>query len=578
MRVLPFLFFFMMVNSPAIPAAQVNVFTQANNSQRTGANLQEKILNTRNVHANFGLLWKLFSDAKIMAQPLYVSKLKSAKCPNGCNTIIFCSMKGTVYAYLADQKPQTVNDTLVWARYLGDPRPGGKDIDMWSTDDPWWGVLGTPVIDNATNSLYVVAWKFDDSYNLYNLDLGTGAIKAGPVVIQGGVAGKNLDNVHRKQRAGLLLEGGMLYVAFGGDVNLQIEQGKSAGWMLVYNVKDLTLQAIWTPTQHGTNGGIWQSGRGPASDGNGFVYIVTGDGDFDAGQQDFGDSLLKLKLANAPAGSPTPQQLSVADFFTPCNQGSLEKDDSDLGSGGPLLFDNQILAGGKQGRVYTMSRSQMGKFKAPPSPNAATCTNDTALVNDFQATDGHIHGSPVYWKGPHGKFVYVWGESDHLHGFPIINGVPQPQNEKNSTWGIPMGPSNACPTSNHHWMPGGALSVSASGSKPGTGIIWAIVTATGDANECRGVKGMLMAFDAEDVSHELWRSQQTDPAQDTPDSFGLVARFVAPTIANGKVFVGTAGDQELLHLYGGNNHPMQFPANYYLAVYGLIRGCCSLPN
>src|SRR5579863_6032337 len=112
-----------MVSTSAVPAAQVNVLTQANNSQRTGANLQEKILNTTSVHSNFGLLWRLFSDAKIMAQPLYLSNLKSAKCPNGCNTVIFCSMKGTVYAYMADQKPQTMNDTLVWARYLGDPRP-----------------------------------------------------------------------------------------------------------------------------------------------------------------------------------------------------------------------------------------------------------------------------------------------------------------------------------------------------------------------------------------------------------------------------------------------------------------------
>jgi len=503
-----------------------------------------------------------------MAQPLYASNLRSAKCPNGCNTVVFCSMKGTVYAYMADQKPQTANDTLVWARYLGDPRSGGKDIDMWSTDDPWWGILGTPVIDPTTNSLYVVAWKSDSSYNLYTLDLASGAITAGPVLIHGGVAEKNLDNVHRKQRPGLLLNGGMLYVAFGGDV-LPSEQAKSAGWIFVYDAKDLKLQAIWTPTPHGMNAGIWQSGRGLAADGNGFVYVVTGNGDFDAGQQNFGDSILKLKLARAPAGSPNPEQLTVVDFFTPCNQASLNENDSDLGSAGPLLFDSRILAGGKQGRIYTMSRNQMGKFKAPPTPDAATCTNDTALVNDFQATSGHIHGSPVYWKGPHGAFVYVWGESDYLHGFPIVKGVPEPQNAKNSAWSIPKGPSTDCPTSNHHWMPGGILSVSADGSTAGTGIVWGIVTATGDANECRGVKGMLMAFDAEDVSHELWRSQQTDPAQDTPDSFGLVARFVPPTIANGRVFVGTAGDQEPLHLYGGNDHPTQFPTSYYLAVYGL---------
>lgn len=568
MRVFVLVSAFTLLGAPAM-TAQVNVLTQANNVQRTGANLQETALTAANVHSNFGLLWKLYSDAKIMAQPLYVSNLKSAKCPNGCNTVIFCSMKGTVYAYMADQKPQTMNDTLVWARYLGDPRNGGKDIDMWSTDDPWWGILGTPVIDLATNSFYVVAWKADNSYNLYNLDVTSGAIKAGPVVIHGGIDGKSLDNIHRKQRAGLLLEGGMLYVAFGGDVNLQVEKGKSAGWVFVYAAKDFSLQAVWTPTANGTNAGLWQSGRGLAADGQGFVYAVTGDGDFDQSKQNFGDTLVKLKLGKAPAGSDLPQKLTVADFFTPCNQASLQTDDSDLGSAGPLLFDGRVVAGGKQGRLYAMSRNQLGKFKAPSSSGAGSCTNDTALVSDFQASGGHIHGSPVFWQGPQGGFVYVWGESDHLKGFPVVNGNPQQQNAKVSTWGIPEGPTGGCPTSNHHWMPGGILSVSANGSKAGTGIVWALVTANGDANECRGVKGMLMAFDAEDVSTELWRSQQSDPAQDTADSSGLLARFTPPTIANGKVFVGTAGDSEELHLYGGNQQPTQFPANYYLAVYGL---------
>ena len=568
MRILVLLLLSGAVGVPAMAGPQANVLTQANSAQRTGANLQETILTTSNVRTNFGLLWKLYSDAKIMAQPLYVSGLKSAKCPNGCNTVIFCSMKGTVYAYMADQKPQTVNDTLVWARYLGDPRAGGKDIDMWSVDDPWWGILGTPVIDPATSSLYVVAWNKDNSHNLYNLDLATGNVKAGPVVIEGGAGGKSLDNVHRKQRPGLLLDGGMLYVAFGGDVNTKTEKGQPAGWIFVYDVKDFSLQAIWTPTPDGTNAGIWQSGRGPATDGDGFVYVVIGDGDFNASKQNYGDSIVKLKLEKAPAGSALPQQLAVEDFFTPCNQAFLQGGDWDFGSGGPLLFDGKIAAGGKWGWLYTMSRNQLGKFTAPASAGASACT-DAASVTAFQATIGHIHGSPVYWKGPNGAFVYVWGESDHLHAFPVVGGVPTKQNAKASAYAIPEGGSASCPTTNPHWMPGGILSVSANGSKAGTGIVWALVTATGDANECRGVKGMLMAFDAQNVSHELWRSQQANPALDTADSFGLVARFAAPTIANGKVFVGTAGDSEPLRWYGTTSSPTQFPQSYYLAVYGL---------
>src|SRR5437870_11533867 len=103
---------------------QVDVTTQHNDNQRSGLNIHETILNQSNVHLKLGKLWTLFSDAKIMTQPLYVSNLVSAKCPAGCNTVIFASMKGTIYAYMAEQRPQTINDTLVWARYLGDPQNG----------------------------------------------------------------------------------------------------------------------------------------------------------------------------------------------------------------------------------------------------------------------------------------------------------------------------------------------------------------------------------------------------------------------------------------------------------------------
>jgi hypothetical protein len=87
----------------SIAAGQADVLTQHNDNQRTGVNTRETILNVQNVRTKFGKLWTLYSDAKVMAQPLYVSNLKSDKCPTGCNTVIFASMKGTIYAYMADQ-------------------------------------------------------------------------------------------------------------------------------------------------------------------------------------------------------------------------------------------------------------------------------------------------------------------------------------------------------------------------------------------------------------------------------------------------------------------------------------------
>jgi hypothetical protein len=119
------------------------------------------------------------------------------------------------------------------------------------------------------------------------------------------------------------------------------------------------------------------------------------------------------------------------------------------------------------------------------------------------------------------------------------------------------------------WMPGGYLTVSSNGSTPGTGIVWAVVPANGDSNSCRGVKGMLIALNAEDVTKELWRSQGKNAnLPDTADSFGLLARFNTPTVANGKLFVPTAGDAEQLQRWGGPR-PAPGPANYQLVVYGL---------
>ncbi len=102
------------------------------------------------------------------------------------------------------------------------------------------------------------------------------------------------------------------------------------------------------------------------------------------------------------------------------------------------------------------------------------------------------------------------------------------------------------------------------------GIVWTLLPANGDANSCRGVKGMLMAYAADDATKELYRSQGKDAnASDNKDSYGLLSRFDPPTIANGKVFIGTAGDGEQLRRYQGPRPAQGAAVNYYLAVFGL---------
>jgi hypothetical protein len=180
-----------------------------------------------------------------------------------------------------------------------------------------------------------------------------------------------------------------------------------------------------------------------------------------------------------------------------------------------------------------------------------------ALVHNGKTHYGNIHGSPVYWKGPDAARVYAWGENNPLRAYRFAQGKLQDvADPRESAFRPPPG------------MPGGILAVSADGNKAGTGIVWALVPLDGDANEQRGVKGIALALDAQDVSRTLWTSEQFA----LRDRVGLFAKFTTPTVANGKLFVATYGDDEPRRTYPPNpeTHPTQFPGNYQVAVYGLL--------
>ena len=579
----------------ASQTARADVLTRRNDNARSGVNANETVLTRDAVRTKFGKLWTLFADAKIMAQPLYVANLAvpaasligataKSKCAHGCNAVIFATMKGTVYAYMADEKPSTESDTLLWATYLSDnaackcgatgPMNGSGDFDMWAVDDPWWGIVSTPVIDRAANALFVVDWTNDQQYRVYNLNLLTGKVQKGPTVVQGSVGGQTFApnspgwRQRRKQRGGLLLSAGSLFVAFGGD-----NPDGLAGWLFVYDAASLALKTVWSPTPNGRNGGIWMAGDAPAADAAGNVYLQTGDGDLAPAAHSYGDSLVKLALANGA--------LSVTGFFAPCNQMLLKQCDLDQGSAGAVLFDGFIVGGGKDGKLYLMRTDKMGGYKPGPFPPPAAsclpgepaCSDSPDLVQKWQASGGHIHGAPAVWHGPNNHtWLYVMGEGDRLKAFPFEAGRFNLAAMKQGGWTQPaLNTVPPCQSQANHgmWMPGGMVTVSSNGTQPGSGVVWAVVPTNGDANSCRGVKGMLIAFDAEDVTRELWRSQAKNAtATDSADSFGLLSRFNPPTIAGGKVFVGTAGDAEPLRRYSGPR-PAQGPAKYFLAVYGL---------
>src|SRR6266478_573240 len=111
--------------------------------------------------------------------------------------------------------------------------------------------------------------------------------------------------------------------------------------------------------------GIWQADAGPAADGSGNVYLITGNGKFTAasGGRDYGDSVLKIAL--------TPNGLAVRDYFTPADQEHLNDTDGDFGSGSPVLLPDQpaphshlLLAAGKSAKLYELDRDNLGHFHA----------------------------------------------------------------------------------------------------------------------------------------------------------------------------------------------------------------------
>ena len=507
-----------------MPDAANSVLTQHNDNSRTGAYLQETLLTTSNVNSNqFGKLFEYHADGHVYAQPLYVSNINMPD-GNTHNVVYVATMHNTVYAFDADN-PVTASSPL-WTKSLG-PSARLPDANIGPTHQgqpmvngvPTYrdiavevGIVSTPVISLDHNAMYVVAFtKEGNSYfhRLHALDLTNGAeLFKGPVQIGGSFTGTSgtitFTSNRQLQRAALLLDNDTVYIAFAsyGD------QGPYHGWIFAYNATTLQREAIYNTSPNGSAAGIWQSGQGPAADSNGFIYVMTGNGTYTTDARNVGNSFVKLR-----------PNLTISDWFTPYNTAFLTQRDKDLGSGGPLLIPatNLLIGGGKESKFYLIKTNQMGHFNA---------ANDNQVVQSFYVNEDanfthRIYGGPVYWNGPNGPCIYVWAENDNLKAYQF-------DGERFQT--TPISRSSAVSPG----MPGGMLSVSGDGGTPGTGIVWASRPFQQSAEEMV-VQGLLQAYDASDLTRELWNSKQNAGR----DDYGNFAKFCAPTIANGKVYMAT---------------------------------------
>ena len=338
---------------------QNDVLTQHNDNMRSGLNANETLLTPATVNVNsFGKLFTQNVDGIIVAQPLYATNvlMNDGKVHN---VVYIATQHNTVYAFDADNARGS-NAAPLWAVSLNDggtPDPI-SDFGCNGTHYSEIGIMGTPVIDPAKTTLYVVAKTLTGTvrnFSLHALDITTGAERlGGPVVISGQNQSKPsgpFNPIYQMQRPALLLENGQIYIGFGGN---GCDQYTYNGWLFAYNAQNLQQQAAYLVTPNGLRASIWQGGSGPAADADGNIYVITANGTYDGpdGGNDYGDSVLKMGWSGNVFG--------ILDYFTPYNQKAIAQADLDLGSSGPLLLPDQpglypheLVAGGKEGTVYT---------------------------------------------------------------------------------------------------------------------------------------------------------------------------------------------------------------------------------
>ena len=510
------------------------VLTYHNDNARTGQYLQETELTPANVNEKqFGKLSSFTVDGFVYAQPLYVSNVLIAGQLR--NVVFVATEHNSVYAFNADSS----SSTPLWHRSFIDAANGittvpfqdtasppgytgpGPVIPGGCTDlTPEIGITGTPVIDPATGTLYVVAKTKEVSganvayeHRLHALDIRTGISRPGSgQALRASVPGTTEPNdgkgsvlfqsLRQNQRAALLLSNNVISVAFSSHCVIRPYQG----WVLAYDATTLDQLGAFnvTPNDPKGKGGIWHSGGGPAADAGGNVFVMTGDGPFnaDAGGNSYSDSVLKLA-----SGS-----LAVSDYFTPFNQATLETTNADMSSGGPLLLPDQsvgpprlMVGAGKQGIVYLLNRDNLGGFQAG---------SDSQIVQSFPggvcgAGSCRVFGTPAYFNNT----VYTVAIDDRLKAYSLVAGRLSLSGQSPNTFPVP----------------GATPAISANGSS--NGIVWVLQT------NGSGQPAVLRAYAAADVSNQLYNSSQ-NLARDNP---GQAVKFTVPTIANGKVYVGAQG-------------------------------------
>jgi outer membrane protein assembly factor BamB len=509
------LFSFLVLSGAPCLVAQ-DVLTWHNDNARTGQEPGETTLTLQNVTPRtFGKLFAIRVDGKVDAEPLYVGRIEIPH--KGFRNVLFVATEhDSLYAFDADTGEQFWHVSLLKFSEAPSNFHCGQI-------QPEIGITATPVIDRHRgphDTIYVVSMSTDPKgrffHRLHALDLRTGKEEfGGPVDIQarfpgngaGSQAGTEIfDPKQYAERAALLLLNGVIYTTWTSHCDID----PYTGWIISYNGKTLKQTGVLNITPNGEKGAIWQSGAGPAADPQGSIYIESANGTFDTvldakgfpSQGDFGNSFVKI--------SATGARLFVADYFTMFDVQAENAVDMDLGSGGPLVLPDMtdesgeprrlVVGVGKDRNIYIANRDAMGKFSPTGNQNIYQ-----ELIKPLRGT--FYRGAPAYFDGR----LYCSSVDDSILEFRFANSrlVETPVSQ----------------TATKFAYPGAIPSISADGSR--NGIVWA--SESGDT-------AVLHAYDASDLAHELYNSNQAPSGR---DHFGAGNKFITPMVAHGKVYVGT---------------------------------------
>jgi hypothetical protein len=529
-----------------------SVYTYHNDNARDGVNAQEYALTPANVKTSFGKITSCPVDGAVYAQPLWVANLQV----NGMqhNVVFVATAHDGLFAFDADSNPCTplwgYNSNLIDTNHGANsgevtvPDTTGNDVvgNGYADISPEIGVIGTPVIDQSTNTLYVVSKSMNAGatafyQRLHAIDITTGNEKAGsPVLITGTYPGTGAQNdpstnglvsfsaKKENQRPGLALLNGQVYIAWGSHE----DSGPWYGWVMSYQYSNGTFvqKSVLNISPNAGESGIWLSGGAPAIDSTNNLYVSSGNGNFDANSStapnnDYGDSLMQL------TGS-----LTVAQSFTPQNQAIANSGDRDYGAGGITVLPDLpvgspiphlLIAADKLGDIFLLNRDSLGNYNPlqPPVQVLTYPLTQPGYPNN-NSTERVFFATGAFWNSTY----YIASFQGPLYSLTLNPSMP------NLTAGA---------TSTHTYgFPGSSPSVSAS-SGTQNGIVWTLDT----GNYCTNQSGncgpaVLFAHDASNVANLLWNS----PTNSGTGAAGYAVKFTVPTIANGKVYVGTRGTDQ----------------------------------